>query len=132
MNRNTFERYIQELCEDLALKHNSYAHRQRHACVLTYNNAIIATGININLKNDFTRVYNDLKCLHAEAVAIMRAIPKHHNILHKSELWVCRKGKLNSYSKPCLMCQKIIRTFNIPIIHYTDEVGNWITESLYS
>ena len=129
MNRNTFERYIQELCEDMALKYNAYAHRQKHACVLTYNNAVIASGININLKNDFTRRYNDLKGLHAEAVTIMRAIPKHHNILHKTELWVCRNGCKSKYSKPCPMCQKIINTFHIPVIHYTDDQGNWITES---
>lgn len=129
MNRNTFERYIQELCEDLALKNNPYGHRQKHACVLTYNNAVIATGINVNLKNDFTKVYNDLKGLHAEAVTIMRAIPKHHNILHKTEIWVCRKkGTQSNYSKPCPMCQKIIRTFHIPIIHYTLEDGSWHTD----
>lgn len=128
MNRNTFERYIQELCEDLALKHNSYAHRQKHACVLTYNNAVIATGININLKNDFTKVYNDLKGLHAEAVTIMRAIPKHHNILHKAELWVCRAGRQHCFSRPCSMCRKIITTFHIPTIHYTLDDGSWFTE----
>lgn len=128
MNRNTFEKYIQELCEDMALKHNAYAHRQKHACVLTYNNAVIASGININLKNDFTRRYNDLKGLHAEAVTIMRAIPKHHNILYRSELWVCRNGGKNKYSKPCPMCQKIINTFHIPVVHYTDEQGRWVTE----
>jgi cytidine deaminase len=128
MNRNTFERYIQELCEDLALKHNSYSHKQKHACVITYNNAVISTGINVNLKNDFIDLYNPLKCIHAESLAIMRAIPKHYNILHKSELWVCRKGKQNCYSKPCPMCQKILSTFHIPVIHYTDDKGNWITE----
>lgn len=130
MNRNTFERYVQELCVDLALKHNSYAHRQKHACVLTYNNAVISSGININLKNDFTRVYNDLKGLHAESVAIMRAIPKHHNILNKCELWVCRVKSQSKYSRPCPMCQKIIKTFNIPVIHYTDNNGEWVTEIL--
>lgn len=128
MNRNTFETYIQEYCEDLAHKQNLYAHKQKHACVITYNNAIIASGININLQNDFTRVYNDLKGLHAEALAIMRAIPKHFNILHKSELWICRVNKTLLNSKPCSMCQKIIDTFRIPIIHYTDSSGNWTLE----
>lgn len=130
MNRNTFERYVQELCEDLALKHNSYAHKQHHACVITYNDAVIASGININLKNNFIDLYNPLKCLHAEAVAIMRAIPKHYNILHKSELWVCRNGCRCKYSRPCPMCQRIIATFHIPIIHFTDDHGNWVEEYL--
>ena len=98
---------MQELCEDLATKQNPFAHKQRHACVLTYNNAVISSGINVNLKNDFTRVYNDLKGLHAESVAIMRAIGRHHNILHKCELWVCRRGKASCFSRPCPMCSKI-------------------------
>lgn len=130
MNRNTFERYIQEYCEDLAHKQNNYSHKQHHACVITYNNAIISSGININLKNDFTRVYNDLKAMHSEAVAIMRAIPRHFNILHKSELWVCRVNKHLLNSKPCPMCNRIIKTFHIPIIHYTDESGIWTTETI--
>lgn len=128
MNRHTFENYIQEYCYDLALKHNSYSHKQKHACVITYNSTIIASGINVNLKNDFVSRYNSLKCLHAEAVTIMRAIQKHYRILHKCELWVCRAGKLNNMSKPCPMCTKIIKTFKIPLIHYTDNDGNWISE----
>lgn len=129
MNRNTFERYIQELCADLAHKQNNYSHKQKHACVITYNNAVISTGMNVNLKNDFTSLYNPLKGLHAEAVAIMRAIPKHYNILPYSELWVCRicsykKGLV--CSKPCPMCSRIINTFHIQNIHYTDDNGDWI------
>lgn len=130
MNRHTFESYIQEYCTDLALKHNSYSHKQKHACILTYNDAIIATGINVNLKHDFTNRYNSLKCLHAEAVTIMRALQKHHRILHKCELWVCRAGKTNMLSKPCPMCMRIIKTFRIQIIHYTDDNGDWTTEFL--
>jgi len=130
MNRSVFERYVQEFCEDLANKQNSFAHRQRHACVLTYNNVIISSGMNINLKNDFTRKYNDLKGIHAEALAIMRAVHKHYNILNKAELWVCRVGRNSSFSKPCPMCMKIINTFHIPIIHYTNFNGDWCSELL--
>ena len=132
MNRRTFESYIQEYCEDLAKKNNNYSHRQKHACVITYNNAIIANGININLKNDFIDIYNPLKCLHAEAVTIMRALQRHHRILYKSELWVCRIDRhenFNMLSKPCPMCMRIIKTFKIPTIHYTDNNGDWITEN---
>lgn len=41
MNRNVFEKYVQELCEDLALKHNAYSHRQKHACVITYHSVVL-------------------------------------------------------------------------------------------
>lgn len=127
MNRNTFEKYVQEFCEDLALKDNFYAHRSRHACVLTYENVIISSGININLKNDFTKKYNELKGIHAESLAIMRAIPKHHKILPYCELWVCRNNTYSHYSKPCPMCLKIIHSFGIKTIHYTMDNGKWTT-----
>lgn len=131
MNRNTFERYIQEFCEDLAKKENSFAHKQRHACVLTYDNVIISSGVNVNLKNEFTKRYNNLKGLHAEAVAIMRATHKHYNIINKCELWVCRvdrSGSSNMLSRPCPMCTKIIKTFGIKIIHYSLDDGTWFTD----
>lgn len=131
MNRNTFERYVQEFCEDLAKKDNSFAHKQRHACVLTYENVIISSGVNVNLKNEFTKRYNNLKGLHAEAVAIMRATHRHYNIIHKCELWVCRINKTPLLSKPCCMCLKIIKTFGIRTIHYTLDDGSWCTEYTY-
>ena len=131
MNRHLFEKYITDYCEDLTNKVNNYPHKHsKHACVLTYNNVIISQGININLKNQFTKNYNELKCLHAEAVSIMRAIRKHYNIIKKCELWVCRNNKLSKSSRPCQMCMKIIRAFGISIIHYTDSSGNWKTEYL--
>ena len=84
MNKNTFEKYVKEFVEDLAIKDNPHQYsRCKHACVLTYNNVIISSGTNINLKNDFTKCYNDLKALHAEPVAIMRAMKHHSRIIHK-------------------------------------------------
>ena len=130
MNRKVFERYVQEYCLDLARKQNHHPHRQRHSCILTYNNSIISTGVNVNLKNPFTEKFNFLKCLHAEASAIMRAISKHHSVLDKCELWVCRVGRESKLSRPCPMCMKIIHAFHIPIIHYTDHNGDWIVETL--
>ena len=129
MNKHTFEKYVTEYCTDLADKSNNYPHKHsRHACVLTYNNVIIAQGININLKNQFTKKYNELKCLHAEAVAIMRAIQRHYNVIRKCELWVCRNNNFSKFSKPCSMCMKIIRSFGIEVIHYTDKNGVWRVE----
>lgn len=131
MNRGVFERYIQSLAFDLASKPNFYSHKQHHACVITYQNTVLSTGVNINLKHPFTDPYNPLKSLHAESLAILRAIQKHHSILPYSELWVCRvkNGKL-LYSKPCVMCERIIKTFSIPTTHYTDYNGEWVSERL--
>lgn len=130
MNRRVFESYVQEFCEDLVKKNNNFSHRQKHACVLTYNNVIIASGINVNLKHDFTKRYNDLKGIHAESLAIMRATLKHYSLLHRCELWVCRNNRYSKYSRPCPMCMKIIKTFRIKVIHYTDNEGKWVKELL--
>lgn len=128
MNRNTFEKYVKEFCEDLAIKDNKFEYsRCRHSAVLTYNNVIISSGVNLNLANDFTRPFDRMKCLHAEAAAIMRAMRRHSRIIHKCELWVCRNNPISKSSKPCEMCQNIIKSFGIKKVHYTTEDGTWAT-----
>ena len=50
MKRSTFEQYVTEYCEDLAVKENAYQYKRcRHACVLTYNDVIISSGVNSKL-----------------------------------------------------------------------------------
>lgn len=131
MKKSTFENYVKEFCEDLAIKENRHEyHRCKHAAVLTYNDVIISSGVNVNLKNDFTKKYNEMKALHAEPVAIMRAMKHHSKIIHKCDLWVCRNNEQSKTSRPCPMCMKIIKTFGINKIHYTDIDGTWIKENL--
>ena len=131
MNRLTFERYVEEYCEDLAQKEIPHKYKRcKHACVLTYNNVIISSGTNMDMKHDFTKQYNSLKTLHAEAVAIMRAMKHHSKIIHKCDLWVCRNNQIAKISKPCPMCQKIIKSFGIKKIHYTNEKNEWIEENI--
>ena len=131
VKRSTFEQYVTEYCEDLALKENSHQYKRcKHACVLTYNDAIISSGVNSKLFNDFTKQYNDLKALHAEPVAIMRAMKHHSKIIHKCELWVCRNNEISKESRPCPMCMRIIKGFGIKRIHYTTGVGEWKEEIL--
>lgn len=126
MNRNTFEKYVKELCNDIAVKDDKHAyHRCRHACVLTYKDHVISSGVNISLSNDFTKPFDSLKALHAESVAIMRAMRHHSKIISKCELWVCRNNLVSKSSKPCTMCQNIIKSFGINKVHYTDENGTW-------
>ena len=131
MKRSTFEKYVEEYCEDLAVKVNAHQYKRcKHACVLTYNNAIISSGVNVNLKNDFTKQYNNLKALHAEPLAIMRAIKHHHRIIHKCELWVCRNNQNTKESRPCPMCMRIIKQWGIKKIHYTTDKGTWVEENI--
>lgn len=129
MNKSTFETYVKEYCNDLALKENKHQYKRcRHACVLTYNDVIISSGVNSKLFNDFTKPYNELKALHAEPVAIMRAMKHHAKIIHKCDLWVCRNNNVSKTSKPCPMCMRIIRQFGIRKIHYTENNGEWKEE----
>lgn len=131
MNKNTFENYVKEYCHDLSEKQNRYAHkRSKHAAVLTYDNVIISSGVNMNVFNDFTKTFNPLKCMHAEAVAILRALKHHSKIIHKCDIWVCRNNANNKSSKPCPMCQKILKSFKIKTIHYTDQSGVWQSTNL--
>lgn len=86
----------------------------------------MSEACNIALRNDFTKKYDTLKSLHAEAAVIMRAL-KHHNnkIINKCELWVCRSNKNTCISRPCPMCERIIKAFGIKKVHYTDKEGEW-------
>lgn len=131
MKRSIFTRYVKAYCEDLASKPNPYACVHYHGCVITHNDVVIASGVNVNLKNGFTRLYNDKKGFHAEAVALMRASQRNHRLLHECELWVCRimNGR-KRLSRPCPMCERIIKSFGIKVVHYTNEDGNWETEVL--
>lgn len=128
MRRAALEKYVQDYCIELFLRPNRYGHKQKHVCVLTYNGKIVSQGVNINLKNDFVSQFNNLKCIHAEASAIMRAKRRHYSILPSCELWVARRGSSSNYSRPCVMCMRIIRSFGVPVIHYTDDQGRWVTE----
>lgn len=123
-----FDTYIKNHCKELAKKSE---YKTKHGCIIVYKNVVLVETFNINMPNQFTDMYsNKLKPLHAEALAIMRCFKKHHRILHKAELYVCRineKGEL-LMSKPCSMCETIIKAFHIKNINYTDNNGNWIKE----
>lgn len=131
MRKSVFESYIKDYIKDLTDK-NRLKHRCRHGAVLTYNDVIISSGTNVQVMNDFTKSYDDvgLTTLHAEPVAIMRAMKKHSKVIDKCELWVCRTNDNAKFSKPCPMCERIIKSFGIKKVHYTDENDNWVDENL--
>lgn len=131
MKKNTFENYVKEYCWDLAAKGDKHGYKRcRHACVLTYGNVIVSSGVNVNLHNDFTKSFNDLKTLHAEPAAILRAMRHHSKIIHKCDLWVCRNNVIGTNSHPCKMCMRIIKSFGIKKIHYTNSNGEWANENI--
>lgn len=126
MRKDVFEQYIKNYCKDLSAKRSPFDYsRCRHAAVITYNNVIIASGVNVDLHHDFVKVFDENQTLHAEQVAILRAMKHHYKIIDKCDLWVARNNKVSHLSKPCPTCQKIIKAFGISKVHYTDEHGEW-------
>ena len=110
-------------CVELALKSQL---RHKHGAVIYYNGYIIGCGFNLLLTHPIVRHYSENKTLHAEMVAILRVRNKH--LLRNATLYVARinkRGQLMN-SKPCETCMKMIRSFGIRAIKYTDSNGKWI------
>ncbi|MCQ2210827.1 MAG: deaminase [Paludibacteraceae bacterium] len=100
--------------------------QQHHGCVIVKNGRIISRGCNIDYDNDFLKKFNPYKHIHAEACAVMRAnYPLKH--LKDSTMYVCRVGLDGNLmnSRPCPMCQKIIKAFNIKKVKYSKQDGTW-------
>ena len=117
----------QEMAKETAEKSKE---RQKHGCVIVsgdYQHKL-SKAVNVNLDNDFVRQYDPHKTLHAEAVAIMR-LRGYRNLIG-AELFVCRVNHAGglAMSKPCCMCEKIIRSFGIKRVHYTTEAGKWTSK----
>ena len=113
-----------ERCIELA--HQS-TFRTRHGAVVVYNGKIIGSGFNINLSHPMVWVYNEVKTLHAEMVAIMRV--KNKRLLKHSAIYVTRINPNGEpvLSKPCCTCMELIRnTWKIKDIFYTDQDGDWV------
>lgn len=110
-------------CIELA---NKSTFRTKHGSVVVHNGIIIGSGFNINLTHDMTKTFNEFKTLHAEMIAILRV--KNKRVLKDSSIFVTRvnqQGKL-IMSKPCEICSRIIASFGIVSIFYTDAHGEWV------
>lgn len=126
MNRKTFENYMSEYAETVTQKPNRYKHkRSTHVAMLVHDGRILHYGVNMNLYSDFVDKYNPLKCLHAETVAVLKALKRDARKLSECEMWVTRTIGPDMYSKPCKMCSAMLRKYKIKV-RYTDEKGNWL------
>lgn len=104
---------------------NKSTFRTKHGAVITYNGNVIGSGHNINLSLPIFGKYNQYKTLHAEMVAILRV--KNKAFLKNCVLYVCRMDKNGDLllSKPCPTCMKIINSFGITDIVYSDNGNIW-------
>jgi len=92
---------------------------------------IISSGINSYTKSHPLMVYfakkvneSEEKCfIHAELNAILKARGKP---IHKISIARALKTGKSGLAKPCSICEKIIRAFNIRIIEYTSGDDNEI------
>lgn len=104
--------------------------RTKHGAVITYKGHIIGSGFNVNLSLPIIGQYNQHKTLHAEMVAMLRV--KNKSFLKDCILYVCRLDNYNNLllSKPCKVCMKLINSFGITNIVYSDLDNTWKKLSL--
>lgn len=93
----------------------------KHGAIIVYKNYIIGAGYNIKFTHPFILPYNQYKTLHAEMVALLRV--KNKRLLRHSVMYIARINKHGELmlSKPCNTCMRIIKSFGLTDIYYTDN-----------
>lgn len=96
-------------------------HHQHHlGAVITKGNKILGVGFNKNKTSP--RSNNAFSTLHAEISAILNTDEED---LEGSEIYIFRatkSGKLG-LSRPCIFCEKMLRSVGIKKIYYTTTEG---------
>lgn len=110
-----------------ALKSSFKQHRL--GAVIVKGSRILATGFN-------KRGYNSVShrpTMHAEASAILKLLKQRrlHDLVG-SELYVTRytRGGMVGMARPCTDCMHLINSVGITKIHYTNESGKTVSESI--
>ena len=100
--------------------------RSRHACMIfTEDGEELARSYNLNMKSDFVDKFNPIKTLHAEALAVLKCRNRIKK-LRGSTMYVIRLSRISDSlvnSKPCPMCQRIIKCFGIKKVFYSNCLG---------
>lgn len=113
----------------LACEHPYYNElKSLHGAVLVKGGRVLAQGINKPKTNQFIETYahHEDCTIHAEAHVILQVRKKID--LNGAKLYVARMRKNDKQpgiSKPCIMCQKIIRRYGIKKVFYTDVDGTY-------
>lgn len=101
-----------------------------HASVIVKGGNIIATGINKPKRNSFIHVHrhHDGCNVHSECDAILQGRKK--SDLRGSTIYVARIRKDNNktgFSRPCLMCCRVLKSYGIKKVYYTTNGGGYKT-----
>lgn len=95
-----------------------------HAAIIVRGGAIISTGINKPKRNSFVdlHAYHPGCTIHAEVDAILKA--RKRTDLTGAKIYVARVKKgcgSSGTSKPCPMCQEVIKKYGIKKVYYTSD-----------
>lgn len=93
------------------------------ACIIS-KRKVVSIGFNQMLKHHpLTRKYDNFDGIHAEVSAILRL--KNKSLLTNATIVVYRETKQGkpSLAKPCKVCQKIMKDFQISKAIYTTDQG---------
>lgn len=107
-----------ERAKQIAQKSNYQQHK--HGCVIVYKGRIVATGFNSMSTNP--KSSHRFNKIHAEMAALWKL---HSRITNKHILYVYREhknGKM-AMSRPCKLCEQMIRVVGISTVIYTVEDG---------
>lgn len=103
-------------------------HRQhRLGAVIVKGGNILSTGFNSIRPSKILGT----KTLHAEADAVLQLLKQRRlHDLAGSEIYVTRFTKAGQVgmAKPCEACQRLITSVGIKRVHYTNDLGDTVTE----
>jgi tRNA(Arg) A34 adenosine deaminase TadA len=92
--------------------------KYRLGAVVFQNNKIISTGFNKGKSHPITKEYKEFGSIHAEIDAMLQTTNTNGNNLLVVRILSCNTLAI---SKPCEMCQQIIRKNGIRTVYYIDE-----------
>lgn len=117
---------------------SDFEYSKRTGCVAVYGHRIISSGTNRYKTNPLQKKYNTYRfnadagehTLHAEIQCLLPLINRKDIDFNKVSLYVYReyKDQTLALSRPCMSCEKLIRSLGIKKIYYTGY-GSYISEN---
>lgn len=121
----TFERLLKKAVIKSA--HDVY----KYSAMLIKGNRVISVGVNHRTKtHPISTEINPHHTIHAEVNAVVRAVNK--NLLVGATIVVYREDKFGNtlMARPCETCQKLLKSYGIKKMIYTNQNGTWVMEGM--
>lgn len=112
-----------QLAEKLAEKSTHYNHK--HGAVLVRKGRVL--GVGFNSYKTSPKSPHPWKFIHAEFSAILNSRLEDFT---DCEIYIIRTKKLGGLgnSKPCKFCERMIKSLNIRVVHYSTDFNDFKTE----